>query len=107
MTCEVVSPETPREPTFPAASFRPLNRQTVTIDAQGNRSTSLFDLAGNLTGTLDSRGNLTKYLIDSLGRASVTIDANGNRSTSLFDAVGNVTGTLDANNNLTEFSYVE
>jgi YD repeat-containing protein len=44
----------------------------VTIDAAGNCVTALFDLAGNLTGTLDGRGNLTQYLIDALGRASVT-----------------------------------
>jgi hypothetical protein len=72
MTCEFVSPKTPRKRTSPAACLRPLNRQTVTIDAAGNCVTALFDLAGNLTGTLDGRGNLTPYLIDALGRASVT-----------------------------------
>ena len=39
-------------------------RTFVVVDALGGRSTSLFDAAGNMTGQLDQRGDLTQFLFD-------------------------------------------
>jgi YD repeat-containing protein len=61
----------------------------------------LYDAAGNLTGSLDARGNLTQYQLDASNRVTVTIDALANRTTQLFDAAGNL---KDASNNLSTFA---
>src|SRR5262249_35559869 len=79
------------------------NRASVSIDALNNRTTTLFDAAGNVTGSKDADGNLTQYLFDADNRPTVTIDPLTNRTTSLLDAAGNVTGMKDANGNLTQY----
>jgi RHS repeat-associated protein len=79
------------------------NRETVTIDALSNRTTSLLDAAGIVTGVKDALGNLTQFLFDADNRQTVTVDALSNRTTTLLDAAGNVSGQLDAKNHLTQF----
>jgi YD repeat-containing protein len=77
-----------------------LNRQSVTIDALSNRTTTLFDAAGNATQVTDANNHNTQFLYDAVNRKSVAIDALGNRTTTLFDAVGKLArgriGQIDA-----------
>jgi len=79
----------------------------VVVDPLSNRTTSLFDAAGHLTGSKDANGNLSQYLFDAAGRQTVVVDALSNRTTSFFDAAGNLTGLQDASNNhnLSTFAY--
>jgi RHS repeat-associated protein len=82
-----------------------LNRQTVTIDASLNRTTSLYDAVGNVTQVTNARGHATQYLYDALNRQSVTVDALTHRTTTEFDPGGNVLSVLDPHDVATEHDY--
>ncbi len=76
-------------------------------------TTNYYDPAGNITGTSDGLGNLTKYEVDGMGRVTVTMTplstvgtvTTYSTVTTLFDGAGNVTEVIDADNNTTTFLY--
>jgi RHS repeat-associated protein len=75
------------------------------VDALGNRTTSVFDAAGNLTGVQDANSHLLQFLYDANNRLTVTVDGAGDRTTSLRDAAGNVTQVTDPLTHNTQFLY--
>jgi RHS repeat-associated protein len=75
------------------------------IDALGNRSTTLYDAAGNVTGSIDARADRVTMLYDAANRRTASIDALGKRTTSAFDAAGNLTESIDPLNFRTTYGY--
>ncbi len=73
--------------------------------ALSNRTTTLYDAAGDVTAALDAAGNETQYLYDALNRQTVTIDANSHRTTMLYDQAGNVTSVTDPLSHTTQYEY--
>jgi RHS repeat-associated protein len=64
-----------------------------------------FGAAGNVTGSLDPRGNLTQYLFNADNRLTETIAPNLPPSYNYYDAAGNVTGTVDDRGLLTQYEF--
>ena len=65
----------------------------ATVNPDGNTTTTLYDAADQVTGTIDARGFLTKETLDGDGNAVTQTDADGNVTTSLYDGNDNLTGT--------------
>jgi YD repeat-containing protein len=89
--------------------FDPLNRQTVTIDANSQRVTTLLDAANNVVEMKDQLGNTTKYVYDALNRKVVTIDPRQEayRTTVAYDPGGYVVQLTDPSDahTVTKFDY--
>ena len=66
------------------------------IDALSNRTSTLFDAAGNVTQITDALGHVRQFQYDAVNRVTVGIDGLSNRTSMLFDAAGNVTQITDA-----------
>ncbi len=81
------------------------NRNTKTIDAQGNFTETRFDGKGQVIEQTDKNGNKTHYEYDKNGNETAVIDPLGNKSTKLFDADGNVVETTDALGYKTKSEY--
>ena len=45
-----------------------MNRRTVVIDANGNRSQVLYDVAGRATESINPNGKIVNTAYDALGR---------------------------------------
>ena len=70
------------------------NRVTQTKDALGDLTTTLYDPAGNVTTSIDARGNRTTMSYDADNRVTQTQDATGGIVTTVYDAAGNVAATV-------------
>ncbi|MCI0456868.1 MAG: hypothetical protein L0Z62_07815 [Gemmataceae bacterium] len=83
----------------------PLNRASVTIDPLGNRTTTLFDAAGNVTSVTDASNNTTTFAYDALNRLSSQTDPLGETATFAYDGVGHLTSTTDRNGRRRDYAY--
>ena len=64
-----------------------------------------YDLIGNLTNVIDSAGNSSVMVFDSLGRKISTLDPDMGLWSYHFDNAGRITQQTDARNNKLQFSY--
>ena len=71
-----------------------------------------YDLAGNVTSTTDSLGNVTRYGYDALNRQTRVTDALGaylgdpaHTTVTSYDAVGHVLAVTDPDDNTTSYAY--
>jgi YD repeat-containing protein len=69
--------------------------QSLTIDALSNRTTTLFDAAGNVTSVKDADNNVTTFAFDADNRKIQMTDPLGHVATFAYDSVGNLTSTTD------------
>jgi RHS repeat-associated protein len=90
------------------------NQLIKTNDALGNCTiysyggSSCPSCGGNgekLTTITDANGNRTSYLYDQLGRLSKETDPKGNATSYAYDVKGNLTSKTDANGNTINYSY--
>ncbi len=77
----------------------------ATIDALGNRTTTAYDAAGNAVAVTDANNHTTTSVYDADNRQIATVDALGNRTTTTYDAAGNAVALTDANNHTTTTVY--
>ncbi len=87
----------------------------VTTDADGNKTTTYFNLYGAPAVTIDPLGNVTRNYYDSNLNLTKVVGAGGMTYTYAYDANGNLTSetdplgltttfTYDSNNNLTSYT---
>jgi RHS repeat-associated protein/uncharacterized delta-60 repeat protein len=67
--------------------------------------THRYDLAGNITETIDVRGNPTYMTYDALGHMLTSKDELGNTTSYAYDAFGNMTQMVDPDTNVTQYRY--
>jgi YD repeat-containing protein len=79
--------------------------QTKVTDAATNVSTSVYDLAGNVTKTIDANVHTTTYDYDAANRRTRTRDALMNATTMVYDANDNVTAVIDPRMKTTTYGY--
>jgi YD repeat-containing protein len=82
-----------------------LNRQTVTIDPRGNRTTTLFDAVGNVTQIKDADNNVSTFAYDNLNRKTSQTDALGHSASFAYNAVGLLTSSTDRDGRQRAFQY--
>ena len=85
--------------------FDKRGRRIREIDALGNITRFTYDATNQLVAQVDAKGNLTRFVYDDLGRQIKVIDANGNATQTVYDQNGNVIARIDANGNRTESRY--
>ena len=78
---------------------------TRVVDPLNYITTTVYDTEGNVTNTIDGRGNKTTYSYDALNRVTQVKDPLGNLATVAYDTVGNVPGSIDQRGNRTTYSY--
>jgi YD repeat-containing protein len=74
-----------------------LDRQTLIVDGEGNRTVSKYDKAGNLDYTIDGRGNKTRYEYDDRKRLVKVINPDGSYRDMTYDLANNLKTIRDEN----------
>ena len=85
--------------------FDSASRPIAEINALGNRTTTMYDAVGNTTALIDARGNRHSFLYDADDRETALIDPLSRRTTTGYDAAGNQTLRIDARNNRTTYTF--
>ncbi len=80
-------------------------RQVGTIDAEGNTSSMVYDLRGNIIEKKDGKGNKTSYQYDGENHLTKVTDALGNNTAYTYDAAGNMLTQTDGNGNTTTYHH--
>lgn len=82
------------------------NGQLVeTLYPDGSSIKTEYDLAGNETATVDSRGNRTEYRYDAYGRQTEIVHPDGSVETRSYDGEGNLVSETDALGRTTTYTY--
>ena len=84
-----------------------MNRRTVVIDANGNISQVLYDVAGRATESINPNGKIVNTAYDALGRPVLVTDAKGYQTQFAYDPNGNVISITDANKEMLSKQYDE
>jgi len=71
---------------LPSFAYDPNGQQTVVLDANGQRATSVYDADGRTIAQVNPLGNRTTTMYDGVGNTTALIDARGNRHSFLYDA---------------------
>ncbi|MEL7499552.1 MAG: RHS repeat-associated core domain-containing protein [Planctomycetota bacterium] len=80
--------------------------QTVAVyDQYGNRTRSIFDVAGSLTRAIDQLGKTTEFTYDKLGRRISSKDALNQEMITTYDSAGRVKTFRDAKHQTTTNNY--
>jgi RHS repeat-associated protein len=85
--------------------YDPLGRSYVEINANGGRTTTVFNAVGQTAALMDARGNRNSFTYDSTGAQTQLIDPLNRRTTSAYDAAGQQNLRIDARSNRTSFVY--
>src|SRR5947209_8032436 len=88
-----------------AAHLDAASQQISMQDANGNLFTTVFDVAGRVSASVDSLGYAMTPVYDAASRQVVYQDASGNLSTTVFGAAGRAQASVSALNNRTSFVY--
>jgi RHS repeat-associated protein len=80
-------------------------RLVAVVDALGNRSEVINDVAGNASTTVDRMGNATQYRYDADGNLTEKVDAAGGITRYTYDARGNLLTEQDALGRVTAHTY--
>ncbi len=78
---------------------------TATIDENNNRTEFEYDAMNRLTLLRDAISNTTEFEYDADGNLIKTIDALGHPTQNLYDVLGRLIRTIDALGNVTSFFY--
>lgn len=81
------------------------NRRIATKDALGGTTQYEYDSEGNVTATIDPLGHRTEYEYDQLGNKTVTRFADGTAITAAFDRLGRKVAETDQSDVTTQFEY--
>jgi RHS repeat-associated protein len=82
-----------------------LNRQTVTVDALGNRTTTMLDAVGNVTEVLDASNNATIYAYNADYQLVSETNPMGHTGTFAYDADGDLASTTDYDGRVVTYAY--
>jgi RHS repeat-associated protein len=84
-----------------------INRQTVTIDADNYRTTTMLDAVGNVTGIQDPSAshNLTTFAYDALDRLISETDAQSHTATFAYTAVDRLASSTNRNGGVINYVY--
>ncbi|MFG0333858.1 MAG: hypothetical protein ACF8TS_10890, partial [Maioricimonas sp. JB049] len=75
-------------------------RLIASIDGNGNRSTTVFDAAGQNIAQINTLGDRTTTVYDAVGQAISLIDERAHRFSFTYDAAGNMTEVRDSEGTL-------
>ncbi|WP_270164504.1 S8 family serine peptidase [Paenibacillus sp. SYP-B4298] len=81
------------------------NRQVMTIDPLGYRTTTAYHANGEIESTTDGKGNVTSYAYDYMKRLTEVTNALDERTTYTYDLNGNKLSQTDGNGHSTLFEY--
>ena len=82
-----------------------LGRRTVEVNALGNRTTTVYNSLGQTSALVDARANRHSFTYDSTGAQTQLIDPLNRRTTSAYDAAGQQNLRIDARGNRTTYAY--
>jgi RHS repeat-associated protein len=85
--------------------YDPLGRSYVEINANGGRTTTVFNAVGQTAALVDALGNRHSFTYDSTGAQTQLIDPLNRRTTSAYDTAGQQSLRIDARSNRTSFVY--
>jgi RHS repeat-associated protein len=78
---------------------------TAVVDTNGRRTTYGYDNDGRQTQMIDALGRLTSYAFDAASRQTLRIDARGNRTSHVYDNANRLTGRRYPDGSRVTFSY--
>ena len=78
-----------------------VGRQTATIDALGNRTTTIYDAAGRVATVIDADSTRTTFVYDAVGNRTMVTDPLGHRATFAYNAANLLTASSSVTNRVT------
>jgi RHS repeat-associated protein len=81
------------------------NQVISTINPDNSTASAMYDDFGNLTKTIDGKGNVTTFTYNDLNKVLTAKNALGATTTNTYDAKGNLLTSTDPLGNLTSFAY--
>ncbi len=79
---------------------------SASVDALGNRTTCIWNAAGQKTASINPLNQRTSFLYDSSSRIVATISPLGNRNSQVYNAASQVAATISPVGMRTSFTYV-
>ena len=81
------------------------NQVISVINPDNTKTSAMYDASGNMTKSIDAKGNTTTFTYNDLNKVLTATNALGNTTANAYDSVGNLLTSTDPQNNVTSFTY--